>query len=68
MRLCIKCEKKIDDADYKMIAVDVPYVNIYLHKVCYIEMGGYDRIVADFTENTALVYNYSSKLKYGRKK
>ena len=33
--ICFGCEKEIADLDYKMAALDSPYINLYFHKGCY---------------------------------
>ena len=33
MRICIHCEKEIE-GDYKLIALDKPYKNLFLHPEC----------------------------------
>lgn len=54
---CFKCDLDIDIHDYKMYALDVPYVNLFFHKSCFLEIGGYENIVTYVTENREKVYN-----------
>jgi hypothetical protein len=39
MRMCFKCEKEIKvDERVFMLALDKPYVNLWFHAKCYIEI------------------------------
>lgn len=35
MRMCLKCEKEIIKGEEFMIAVDRPYMNLWLHRKCF---------------------------------
>lgn len=65
---CILCEKEVLKEEKEFfIPVDVPYVNIKIHRDCLLEKG-YDFIIQYLTENPEIVYNYIEKVnKNGRK-
>jgi hypothetical protein len=66
--VCFECDKPIVDIDdYKMYALDVPYVNLFFHKGCFIKIGGYGNIVVYVTENQKKVYNPYINIKKGGK-
>jgi hypothetical protein len=65
---CILCEKEIlPEEDKFYVPVDVPYVNIKIHRECLISKG-YDYIIRYLTKNPEIVYNYiENRRKNGRK-
>jgi len=65
---CFDCNKPIDDInDYKMVGIDIPYVNIFFHKSCFILIGGYGNIREYATQRSELVYNYLNNINKTRK-
>lgn len=55
---CFHCGNDINPADYKMYALDKPYVNLFFHKECFSLVGGYDGIEVYLTQKVEMVYNY----------
>jgi len=67
-RICFDCGKPIDDInDYKMVGMDVPYVNLFFHKACFILLGGYGNMHEYCTQRAELVYNYLNNINKTRK-
>lgn len=55
---CFHCNSPITDPlDYKMYAIDRPYVNLFFHKSCFVLLGGYSNIVTYCTLHGEKVYN-----------
>jgi len=50
-----------------MYALDIPYVNLFFHKDCFLKLGGYGNIVLYVTENRKKVYNPHINMKKGAK-
>ena len=75
IRVCFECGKEIKDPlDYNIMPLDIPYVNLFLHKGCFRLVGGYGNMTVYLSENQKKVYNYSLDRnkegktgKYGRK-
>jgi hypothetical protein len=44
-----------------MFAIDRPYVNLFFHKGCFKELGGFGGVHEHLAENPELVYNYLYK-------
>jgi hypothetical protein len=66
--ICFECNKRIDNInDYKMYAIDRPYVNLFFHKSCFLLVGGYGNIAEYCCQKIELVYNYQYNI-IGRKK
>jgi len=57
--ICFDCKKDIEDSNYMMVGLDIPYVNIYFHKICYLKIKD---INVYFTKNVNFVYNYSRQM------
>jgi len=66
-KLCFHCSSYITNLDYKMYALDIPYVNLFFHKDCFLKLGGYGNIVLYVTENRKKVYNPHINMKKGAK-
>lgn len=67
--ICFHCEKRIEKIeDDKMYGLDIPYINLYFHKHCFIEVGGYGNISVYLSENQKKVYNYLHKVSERNKK
>jgi hypothetical protein len=66
--ICFDCNKAIEDVnDYKMVGIDVPYVNLFFHKSCFILIGGYGNIHEYATQRLEMVYNYIENINKIRK-
>ena len=58
---CFKCDDLIDGIDYNIVALDNPYVNLFFHRSCYIELGEYGGVIEYITLNPKLCYTYIGK-------
>ena len=67
-RICFDCGKPITVQDYRMVGLDIPYVNLFFHRDCLFRVGGYSGINVYLAENIVLCYNYIEKLSKNRKK
>jgi hypothetical protein len=66
--MCFECNKPIDDInDYRMVGIDIPYVNLFFHKSCFMSMGGYGGIREYITQRSKQVYNYLENINKTRK-
>ena len=66
--ICFECTKAIEDVnDYKMVGIDVPYVNLFFHKSCFILIGGYGNISEYCTLNAQRCYNYAINMSERKK-
>ena len=57
---CIYCKvnnKKSRDKTFKMIALDRPYINLWIHASCLKKIGGYDDLDSFLQENREIWYN-----------
>jgi hypothetical protein len=50
MRMCLRCEKEILEGEEFMVAVDRPYLHLWLHKECFKTL--------DFTELIVKIKEY----------
>jgi len=48
--ICPKCEKEITDSEYRMVAFDVPYLNVRFHRICYMELDDPEKFIIDNLE------------------
>ncbi len=68
-KMCFHCNKLIEDPmDYNMIPLEIPYINLFLHKNCFKMMGGYDNMPIFLSQNSEKIYNYLHKIKEDRQK
>jgi hypothetical protein len=57
-KICFHCTKDIvDPLDYNLYPLDIPYINLFFHKSCFRELGGYDKMPVYCTEHIEKVYN-----------
>jgi hypothetical protein len=63
--ICPYCEKEVkvfkDGSDYRMVALDRPYVNLFFHRDCFINLENDGDLFAFLTKNTEKWYNYNEK-------
>lgn len=58
--ICFECEKEINLEDKKMmLAIEVPYRNLWFHKDCYNTIK--EREIIYLTQNAEKCYNYHEK-------
>ena len=48
---------KIIDEDYRMVALERPYVNLFFHKGCYDKIGDYNGILEFINTNFNCIFN-----------
>jgi len=48
---------KIIDMDYRMVALERPYANLFFHKECYNILGNYDELIKFINENFDCIFN-----------
>lgn len=63
---CVKCNKSIIGDEYKLIAIEVPYYNVFFHVDCYNdilkEYGGWEGLSLYLANNFNTWYNKESKV------
>jgi hypothetical protein len=62
--LCPVCDKEISSEDSKfMYPLEVPYLNVYLHRRCYLEtdMDNYSKIRENLNKMLNIYDSYSRK-------
>jgi hypothetical protein len=58
-RLCFHCSKEITDPlDYNLYPLDIPYINLFFHKSCFRELGGYDKMPEYVTQSVERVLKF----------
>lgn len=43
--------------DYRMVALERPYANLFFHKECYNILGNYDELIKFINENFDCIFN-----------
>lgn len=63
--MCAECLKDIGGTDYFMVAVEIPYSNVFFHKECYNKLLGevvdWDGLRVYLAENFETWYNIEEK-------
>jgi len=64
-KTCFLCEKRILPKErYKMVAIEVPYINLFFHEGCY---GSIKFDLSEFLSlNVNKLYNWCSKINKGK--
>ena len=65
--VCVECQKEIDPSgNYMMLAIEVPYYNVFFHKDCYEEVlkecGGWDGLRLYLARSSETWYNRESRV------
>ena len=68
-QVCFDCNKAIEDVnDYKMVGIDVPYVNLFFHKSCFMLIGGYGNIHEYCTLHSNNISKYKEHINESKRK
>jgi len=63
--VCIKCNEKILDSNYMLVAIERPYDNLVLHRECFNEIikecNGWDGLGLYLAKNLEMWYNRREK-------
>jgi hypothetical protein len=62
---CFHCGEIIEKGENQLVPLDRPYINLFFHKSCFRELGGYDKMPEYVTQSVERVYNSTITNKKG---